>query len=380
MDIHPWSDREKYLFLALRRSLGSKEIFDIFKALGYERSYVSIRKFAQRQGRIEKGPIIGEFSREERDAIEDVIGKEKFEFYFQKGISLLPPKKDSLSETLSLINEHASKVKICPIKKQSISGEQVVVCLSDIHYGSTVRDPQTGEEIYNQTIALKRLTDLPSRLIGCIPQRKYAGVTIVLAGDIVDGEDIYPTHSRHSTIPVIDQVKDLVEALWINICSLNRIFPNVRVVCVAGNHGRGGDRFDERSNWDNVVYQQLLLLSRMQIDVNVQVQVSFGSSFNFDVNGWTGHVRHYGVRHDGTAGMEQKMGGWLAEHSFDFLICGHFHTAGILTYNGRYIFRNGAVMPPNDLADRMAKSDIPRQIVFGVSEETLPTFVGFLTW
>jgi hypothetical protein len=38
------------------------------------------------------------------------------------------------------------------------------------------------------------------------------------------------------------------------------------------------------------------------------------------------------------------------------------------------------MMAANDYAERLARKDPSRQIVFGVSKEVMPTFINFLDW
>jgi predicted phosphodiesterase len=240
----------------------------------------------------------------------------------------------------------------------------------------------TGRETYNPEIAERWIGEIPRKILEVCPgdSYSYSGVDIILAGDLVDGEEIYPTHARHLQLSVIDQTKGLVKALWRLTKELQRLFGDARIVSVRGNHGRMSQSADERSNWDNMVYQQLALLAEIEGDATLRMECSHGEFCNFEVNGWKGHVRHVAVPHDGTAAVRNKIGSWKQMHNFDFLVCGHYHNCGILNYNDTMIIRNGAMMPQNDYAERLALGGSPRQIIFGVSTDHLPTFISYLTW
>ena len=95
-----------------------------------------------------------------------------------------------------------------------------------------------------------------------------------------------------------------------------------------------------------------------------------------------GRVKRFNEWHKLSAEDSNKIRTMFAngEINFDFVICGHFHDAGVLNYNGKLVFRNGSIMPANDYAERLARSDPPRQVIFGVSQKSLPTFISFLEW
>jgi hypothetical protein len=271
------------------------------------------------------------------------------------------------------------RVTSVPVIEYRTDGEELVLCLSDIHYGARVKDGMTGATIYDPSITEAMIESIPHKVLASAKEREFTGITIVLAGDVVDGEEIYPTHGHHLDICVVDQTRGLVKSLWKMLKVFGAMFEHVRVIGVRGNHGRMSKMADERSNWDNVVYQQLALLIEME-DSNLAMEVAYGEYYNFDILGWVGHVRHEAVPHDGTAAMRNKLGSWAQMHQFSFLICGHHHHAGILNYNGMCVFRNGGMMVGSDYAERLARQDPPRQILFGLTKDTLPTFVSFLDW
>lgn len=381
-----WDDRELYLLTKLKPKFRNRQIAAIFRELGYDRSKKAIQRQAENLDLTYEGPglLTGEFSEVEEAAITEALEEELFAVTAaaaaeEEEMSTLADK--SPNDILAMLDDLRNKVGPGEVPRvATLEGEVLVLCLSDVHYGARVYDTMTGDIIYDTDIAEKCIEAIPEKLMKAVPDRPYAGIIVAMGGDMIDGEEIYPTHGRHLDVSVIDQTRGLVRALWKTVKVLRKMFPKVWVIGVRGNHGRMSRTADERSNWDNVVYQQLGLLAEMEGDEGLKIQHSFGEYFNFEVNGWRGHMRHSAVPHDGTASMRNRLGSWHQMHNFDFLICGHYHHAGVLNYNGKYVFRNGCIMPANDYAERIARRDPARQIVFGVSESAMPTFVGFLDW
>lgn len=381
-----WGNRELHLLEKLWNEYSEVQIKLIFDKLGYSRSLEAIQRQARRYylGKATSAHASTKtFSPAEIAAI-DAIVKTRTKTASRHAIDKKNNESDITSppEVLKMLDKlriETSKTK--PKHTVQLSdGEIVVLCLSDIHYGAQIADDETGEVVYDTAIAERYISEIPEKLLQVLPAKKYAGIFLILAGDMIDGEEVYPTQSRHLDVSVIDQTRGLVKALWKTIKTLRHIFPCVCVKAVRGNHGRMSKSADERSNWDNVIYQQLELMADMEMDAHLEITHSFGEYLNFTVNGWRGHVRHIGVPHDGTAAMRSKLGSWHQMHNFDFMICAHLHHAGILNYNGKYVFRNGSIMVANDYAERIARRDPPRQIVFCVSKTTLPTFVNFINW
>lgn len=376
-----WNEREIFLLIRLRPSLTFQQIKEVFDLLGYVRTKKSIIRKAQKEfiHFLNQTVNLTGLTQEEKKAVHSVLNKEN---------SLKVINKETNKEEVKTIQDlfkvfDSIKVDVASTKdykvtntKTNESNESLVLCLSDIHYGSVVLD-EDGIEIYNPKIAEERIAELPNKILDTVVGRHIDELVIVMAGDMVDGEGIYPSHGRHIIISVIDQTVGLVRELYRFLKTSTKMFPKVRVVAVRGNHGRMSKEADERSNWDNVVYQQIKFLAEQD---NIDVDIGHGEFRNFLVKNWRGHVRHIGIPHDGTPAMRAKLGNWCFENSCDFLICAHWHRAGLLFYNDIPIFRNGSMTAVNDYADRLGRADPAIQLIFGVSSDKLPVFVSFITF
>jgi len=137
----------------------------------------------------------------------------------------------------------------------------------------------------------------------------------------------------------------------------------------------GNSSGHEDSNWDNVVYQQLEMLINNYSDKNIGIEVKYGDYNIFEVKGHKGLIRHIAPIQTDTPSARAKYGGWYKKYKYDFMIIGHWHHWGINNYNGIPVFRNGSLPGADDLAERMGVHDEPAQILFGVNNKRVPTYV-----
>lgn len=156
--------------------------------------------------------------------------------------------------------------KPAPDKRKSVGERTMVVHISDTQIGKTT-------ETYNTTVARDRLK-LLAKKVGQLVEaerscHKVESLRVYLGGDIVEGERVFPTQPHFIDSAVIDQATVHAPTMLCDfITEMAGIFRDVRVVCVRGNHGRGGryDPTNPATNWDSVAYRTLgLMLSSKEI-------------------------------------------------------------------------------------------------------------------
>ena len=177
-----------------------------------------------------------------RQTLYEVIG-EKF-VQSVKTIPSLPPVR-------------VPQVKI----SKDLSEEEAVLMISDVQAGLVLgmRD-SGGLGEFNSKILIEQAVFLTDTVIGLM--RYHSNIKtlhIFLGGDIVDGETIFPGHSRQIDMNSVQQVMLCVEHLGRMIWKLAHVFVKIVVHCVIGNHGRIGrkDEQDPMSNLDYLTYKWL---------------------------------------------------------------------------------------------------------------------------
>jgi hypothetical protein len=255
-----------------------------------------------------------------------------------------------------------------PKRKPKRETEAAVLHLSDTQFGKITKT-------YDSEIASARVAEYGERALRCIEaHRHYANVDeihLYLGGDMVEGEQIFPGQAHLIDQPVIDQaVATCPNALASLVLRLAAEVDRVRVVCVAGNHGRPASPHagsHPKTNWDRVCYEATKMMVGKQPRVSWVIPDDF-----YAVNAVMGHhhlmVHGHQIR-GGFAGFPfygvgKKMGGWIdsIEEEWSHLYFGHFHTYVSGSINGRFYFCNGTTESDNDYArEELAASGSPVQ-------------------
>ena len=281
--------------------------------------------------------------------------------------------------------EKESKQK-SPKKKIESSSEKeaLVLMLSDLHIGKKVLG-YDGTVLYDTDIAIKYLREITNRLKNVM---SHAGkgtqideIVILLIGDLVESENIFPTQNFHLDIHASEQVRIATKILWELIVELSEMkgIEKVSVIGARGNHGRTllGH---ESTNWDNICHNNLYLLN--EISDNDKIEIS-KTCEEYNIANIKGHkilIRHHAPVQADTPSAKSKFAGWIDIHNADAVCYGHWHHVGVNIWNDRYIFRNGSLPGSDDLAERIAVHNAPCQLCFGVSKKRLPTFIYPLTF
>lgn len=261
--------------------------------------------------------------------------------------------------------------------KETIGGLSALLCLSDLHFGEVIKVNE--KVIFDIEEANARLDSIIDQFIEA-PELDGYNVdecVVLLAGDIIDGEMIFPAQAFESEGHAFDQVKEATLAIWVALAKLAEKFPTVRVHCVPGNHGRTTRYHHQMSNWDNALYFGLQLLANMAA-TNIEVHTPLQMWTDFKVRGWNVHSRHIGVVQASTAGPAKRVMSWLDGHNADLFFYGHFHCPEMFSSGTRRIFKNGALPPTNDYAENLGFPDGTGQWMVGISDAESVAFSKIL--
>ena len=265
----------------------------------------------------------------------------------------------------------------------SVNHSSLVLLLSDLHFGKESMG-------FNIDVAKERIAELPEKLLQQLGATadELDEIIIVLAGDIVEGEDIFDHQAHQISCPVIDQAKIATESIWKLIFDLHNIYlPNcsIRIETCPGNHGRVSYKANPKTNWDNVVYQQLHLVHTVWKEhaKNTEWFSLFPNMEpfrRFKVKDKWCVVTHHGVKHTGTPSMLYKLAGWNQTMPFDVLMHGHWHNWEVGTQFGKAVVKNGSLSGQDDLALTMGAYDPARQAYFIITPDQPLKNFSYLEW
>ena len=383
----PWSAEEKDVLRLSRHHLSTSEIQKVFSELGFSRSAEAIQKQSKRIGMSFKDygtPMFIGVKQLHKDAIMKVVSaRESYLSNMESPVLEAPSAKAAittqkkqvlgsmLAELQQLRKEVPRKGSLANTKMESSLKESLVLLFSDWHFGELNKDPETGLTLFDLDIAEDRVQQTPVLLATALGKEKLENIDeciLVLAGDMVTGEGIFPHQEIGLQEHAVEQALRTTKAIWNLIQTLRGWFPLVRIVTIRGNHGRTAH--SPEANWDNVIYQQLELLVDLDGGDDLAIKNRYAEFNTFEVKGWRGLVRHCAPVQAETAGSVAKYSGWAAIHDWDFFMFGHYHHWGVETWMDKPIFRNGCLVGGDDYAESLAKHNAPVQLAFGISEDS----------
>ena len=195
-------------------------------------------------------------------------------------------------------------------RKGGVDEELMIFQISDIQGGQFVFGHDTGGlEHYSWDVFEERVETYKagaSRFANDILRKSYpiSRALIIINGDIVEGENIYPLQRARIDMAAMSQVSMVGSKLCEIVAHIASMFGYVQVLCVYGNHGNVKHT---RINLDWFVYTLLEAAFRLQEHVDVYVSDSHYMSFwlgpdakvtaNLDWSKSPDTIRSYNILH-----------------------------------------------------------------------------------
>jgi len=193
-------------------------------------------------------------------------------------------------------------------------------------------------------------------------------LVVYMLGDHVTGELIYSGQAYQIDLAAVDQLIVAVQEYVNTILALAKVFPQVEVFTVIGNHGRMGKKGEghPRSNLDYLLYRWMQERLRAQENVTVYVsesptmivqngQYNFALNHNDSVKGYQG-IPYYGLERKARRLSD------LYGLQLHYKLGGHFHTPANLNDE---TLMNGTLVGGSDLSvNRMNVATRPSQKIF----------------
>lgn len=281
-------------------------------------------------------------------------------------------RKKIREEALSLIKEIEYSTDFESLEKTrpllSDEGVSPMLLLSDLHFGEVIEF--NGKELFNFDIAEQRLSDIVDQALTDPGLDSYDidEFIVVLAGDIIDGELIFPAQAHETETSIWGQLKRATAVIWQQLVKISREH-KVRVFCVPGNHGRTSKLHDQMSNWDNALYFSLRMMSSLS-DANIEITLPHQLWMDFSVRQWGVHTRHIGPAHVSTPSPIRKVMSWMDNHNADLFLYGHYHNPEMFSYGYRRIFKNGSLPTVSEFAERLGFENSVGQWLIVVSDNS----------
>jgi len=282
-----------------------------------------------------------------------------------------------------IINEIKDEIKNAEKEPLPVTytegGCSPILMLSDLHFGELIK--LNGKVTFDLEIAKESFESIINQAIAA-PELSGYNVdefVVLLGGDIIDGELIYPTHHAHTDGGIFYQYKEAIVNIWEALKRIQSKFGFVKVYCAAGNHGRMSHHHAEMSNWDNVLYYSLALMAELD-PCGIEIRVPTQMWMDFTVREkWNVHLRHIGVVQTNTAGPGRRMINWINNHDADLVFYGHYHNPELFSVGRTRVFKNGGLPPGNDYSEKLGFLEGPAQWLVGTTDSASVGFCKILT-
>jgi len=291
--------------------------------------------------------------------------------------------KQMSKEIISTLKEELANTepyKSSPETKVDRKGDTLVIHLTDLHAGKMVKD-QEGTIIYDEKVFRVRIDKLCSQILKLLDHNITKGVpindvVILSTGDLCNGEGIYATQAFEQELAPPRQVMLVVDVIKSLIVSLLNRKLNVKFYGIRGNHGRTGKDTDIASNWDLMVYMILEFWQRTVLKHNkLEIHYAETEHMKLDIRGHGFLIRHIAPEQVDSPAGRVKINEWARRHDVEAIVYGHYHHAGIFDCDSVRVFRGGSTVGGDSLSESMAKHSEPLQLVFGVNEHRVSTFI-----
>jgi predicted phosphodiesterase len=306
-----------------------------------------------------------------------------------RGTPTTPDKKEVLKPKevdkliIQYLKEELAEVepyKAYPTNKKGAVGDTLVIQLTDLHAGKIVKD-QEGNLIYNEGIFRDRINRLCEQTLKLLDNTISKGVpitdvVIISTGDLANGEGIYLTQAFEQEIAPPAQVMLVVDVITKLIVALLSRGLSIKFYGVRGNHGRTGKDTDVASNWDLMIYMILDFWAKFVLK-NPKLEVKYTETeyLKFIVRGHGYLIRHIAPEQVDSPAGRVKINEWARRHEVEGIVYGHYHHAGIFDCDNVRVFRGGSTVGGDSLSDNMAKHSEPIQLIWGVNEKRVSTFI-----
>ena len=155
-----------------------------------------------------------------------------------------------------------------------VDAEECVLLISDVHVGRTTQSYNLEEferrlqNLYHNVLKVKEIIN---------KSYKLPVLNILFLGDIVDGENLYPSQPHKQEMDADDQMDLAVNRFAEFILDLFgsgrwKRFNEIRIWAAEGNHGRVGRRNSEKTNYDRIFYKRLQ--DRLAFNDNIEFNLS----------------------------------------------------------------------------------------------------------
>jgi len=255
------------------------------------------------------------------------------------------------------------------------SKEDMIVLISDVHVGKKTTS-------YDIDTFRRRLDTLKHKILSITKLHRNTSdvknLHILLLGDILDGETIYPGQPFGIDASIIYQLKIAIEEFIRFFIELSKSYETIYIHAVPGNHGRAGKYNAKSTNYDLLFYFTLEgsltpIVNNVKFimpEPENKYLVTTIKKHKFMLIHGDGIKMYNGVPFYGITWKGKRWKGSI-DRDIEYLVLGHFHTpnSGFQENDLEYIM-NGTFVSDDDYGiEGLGLKSAPAQLILGINEK-----------
>lgn len=343
---------------------------DYLGDVAYRKPYQQAKKFFE----------AGVFNKLSEDSYLDELSKAKHEIKIEK--QKLLDERTSLNKVLREQGRMESMFDVVkraideyePVRFEYIphigvdSDNDLIIHFTDPHCGITIDSPLNT---YNSGILRQRVQKYLDAVINIQQTYNSQNAYVILGGDMIQG--LIHTNARiEAKEDVVSQIMIITDVVSNFLYELSKVFQNVEVHSVAGNHARSTASKEESVQKENF---DLLIPFACKKDLKDIENIRFIDNYldcdiaTFSVRGWMVYATH-GDK-DSASTVVSNMIGFARKAKLklpDICYLGHRHTNGLTTVDDVKVIESGCVGGMDSYAIGKRLIGSPEQTVTVVTE------------
>lgn len=274
-------------------------------------------------------------------------------------------KVNRMAEAAAQVKPAIIKVNLVKCEKNK-GGNHCVMPISDLHFGEVVQPSVTYcYNKYNPEISKNRLVKLFEETYRYATSEGCDHLHILLLGDLISGE--IHDELRETNAYTAPKCVSLLNSLLIGlILQYAKLFKQVTVSCVVGNHSRTGKKLQSHNrsldNYEHIIYSTVK--DRCEAEAkNIKVEFDDEAPFMTTKVGNQIWMLEHGDRYKGSTAAAgpintvlRNIGNDIRRNHADVAIMGHWHTGAEGAVDAREdgrmtkVFINPSMVGPDEFA------------------------------
>lgn len=273
---------------------------------------------------------------------------------------------ENLLDTVKYEVANLEPIKLYKCNENTNTGVNGALIISDLHYGST---SDNVLNLYNTDVCKDRMNQLLNKTIYYCSIHRVQTLYINLLGDLVNG-NIHTSVRCEQEEDVISQIIHVAELLSQFISELSNYVPEIKIVCVQGNHSRVTPNLKESLNVENFERMIFEIIKTRLPDIPMIIN-GLEDWATYEIGDRKIFVEHGDkTKIDSIKNKAINLLGYVPTDIF----VGHYHHMENISDGNTDVVINGSVMGVDSYAMKHRLNNKPHQVLRVYNDEDVCTY------